>query len=79
MNNKQWIYIFRKLKKYFSDYDGRVPEDRAAGDLMKLYEEIMELTKKSRETSEAVTRDLEYLMTPVFCIIQALTMEQKPL
>jgi len=75
MNQKQWPWIYRKLKNFIASHAGTVT-DQTASDAMKLYEDILTVTEKSREASPDLDKQIETIFGYLFCIIQSLELTE---
>ena len=72
MNEKQIIFLYRKFKKFFDTYSGRVPDDEITTAAIELYSMIMSLTEKSRQESEEIDTQIRKTFNGFLLVLQSL-------
>lgn len=77
MNEKQWVWIYQKIKSFIKVSTGKIPDDDIANQVMSLDMEIMKVTERSRKNDPDMDKQLHTLMNMVFDVIQSLEKEGK--
>ena len=75
MNDKQWVWIYSEIKGLFKKASGKVPNDQTGAEVMKLFEELMEVTEKSRKANNEIDTQLNNIMRYVLNILHSLEKE----
>lgn len=79
MNDKQWVWIYTEIKKLFKKASGKVPNDQTSAEAMKLFEELMKVTEKSRKANSEIDTQLNNIMRYVLNIFHSLEREGREL
>lgn len=77
MNEKQWVWIYQKIKSFIKANTGKIPDDDIANQVMSLDAEIMKVTEKSRKNDPDMNKQLHTLLNMVFDIVHSLEVEGK--
>ena len=77
MNSKQWTWIYQTLKKFFEEYQGRVPDDKIAEKTMELHDLIMDSSKKVRKRNAEADEQITNVMRSILAIVHSLKVEEE--
>lgn len=79
MNEKQWVFIYTKLKKFINEHSGSVPDEKTAADAMALYEYILRRTENTRAENGTVEEQITTVFNYLFLVIHSAEKVNKPL
>lgn len=77
MNEKQWVYVYNRIKKLLAGYKGEIPDDNMTTELLNLHADIMTIIAKSRSANNQIETDIQQVMGMVFKLIHSLEAEGK--
>jgi hypothetical protein len=79
MSEKQWSFVYSKIKEYLKPHIGKVPDESTGEAVMNLYKYLSDSTEKSRTADSKIDQEIHDIMGIVFKIVHSLEKEGREL
>jgi hypothetical protein len=79
MSEKQWSFVYSKIKEYLKPHIGKVPDENTSEAVMSLYKYLSDSTEKSRAADPKIDQEIQNIMGIVFKIVHSLEKEGREL